>query len=290
MTTPSGKLAWGQAGAYDAIDDRSVISAVTGFRTGLVTLPVVTAGSGLNFTVKAGWAGIADCGDLTSAVVGSRSDQNVTALAGPATGSRTDYIWCDVQPDAGTWSLTVINATAAAGRSGLLIATLTVPANASLASQMTVAPAVPSLERRVLVAAFATETNTRTGNTWDTVGTPITAVATASPGRWYKVEFIATSPQIMSGGQNSLRAGIGYRAAGGADSSSVLQRSVTVSGVTNFPQQMVCQLMFRHPPASAAVSRNYDGRIWIVGSGSFRTCAVTNQGDALSMTVEDMGT
>ena len=34
MTTPTGKLAWGQANSYDAIDDRQVIAAVTRNRTG----------------------------------------------------------------------------------------------------------------------------------------------------------------------------------------------------------------------------------------------------------------
>jgi hypothetical protein len=291
MTTPSGKLMWGQAGAYDGVDDRAVIAAVSGFRTGLVNLPVITAGTGLNLTVRAGWAGIADCGDGTSAVVGARTDQTVTALPGPATGSRTDYIWCDVQPDAGTWSLTVINATAAAGRSGLPVATLTVPANASLASQMSIAPVTPSLERRMLAFATATETNTRTGNSFATVGAPvITPTVTCLPGRWYRVRFSANSIASLSGGPD-LRAAIGQRTPGQADAAATQVRGWTIAvPATNRPMGIEVTHTFLYPAASAPVQRQYDGRVWITGTGSLRTCYTSGINDGLQLSVEDMGT
>lgn len=290
MTTPTGKLAWGQAGAYDAIDDRSVIAALSGFRTGLVSPITVAVGTGLNMTVRGGWLAVAGCGDSTSAVVGSRTDQTVVGLPGPASGSRVDYIWCDVQPDSGTWSLSVINATAAAGRSGLALATLTVPANATAAAQFTIAAGDSTLERRVLAHAAASETNTRTGNTWETVGVIISATALAQPGRWYRVRFIATSPMTLTGA-NDMRMGIGFRPPGGPESASVLQRSLTIATPNlNHPMGASVDWVYRYPAGSAPASRQYDGRIWIVGSGSFRTCAVTNQGDPLTLTVEDLGT
>ena len=107
---PTGPLAWGQAGIYDAIDDRLVIAAVTRYRTGLTWPIEAAAGSGLNVIVRGGWVGVADCGDRTSAVVGSRVDTTITAIPGPATGSREDLIWVDTQPDAGTWVMRVITA------------------------------------------------------------------------------------------------------------------------------------------------------------------------------------
>lgn len=282
---------WGQAGAYDGIDDRSVIATVTGYRTGLATLPVITAGSGLNLTVKAGWAAIVDCGDLTSAVVGARSDQTVTALAGPATGTRADLIWCDVQPDAGTWSLSVINATAAAGRTGLALATLTVPANASLASQMTVAPGAPALERRLLGYNGKTETSTRTGNSWSAATTLVNVTAWAMPGHWYRVVFTALSPAMISGGPD-MRFGIGFRPAGGSEASSVAQRHASVAMSTARPVATIFDWTFQYPPGSAPAQRQYDGRMWITGTGSYRTCyssGISGFGDQLSLTVEDLG-
>src|SRR5580704_3202081 len=108
MTTPTGKLAWGQAANYDASDDRAVITAVTAGRVGLVRPVVVAAGAGLQVIIRGGWVGVASCDDLTSAVVGSREEHVVTAVPGPASGSREDVVWCDTNPDEGTWELSVI--------------------------------------------------------------------------------------------------------------------------------------------------------------------------------------
>jgi hypothetical protein len=289
MTTPSGKLMWGQAGAYDGIDDRSVIAAVTGGRIGPMTPITVTPGTGLNLTVKAGWLGIAPCGDSTSAVVGSRVDQTVTGLAGPASGTRTDYVWCDVQPDLATWSLTVINASAAAGRSGIPLATLTVPANATLASQFTIATTDTTLERRLLASVGTTDTSTRTATSWVSAGTVISAVATVQPGRYYRVRLITDSFMALGAAATAARGGIGYRVAGGADASSALYRSSCLALPSpNQPEQLIVEYVFRHPPGSAAVARNFDGRFW-VGGGSFQVCGRTDGGAALTMSVEDLG-
>jgi hypothetical protein len=189
MTTPTGRLAWGQAGVYDAIDDRAVIAAVTGGRTGLVGTISVAAGSGLNVVIDGGWLGVADCGDGTSGVVGTGQNTVVQANPGNPTGERIDLIWCDVEPDEGAWSLVVIPQAEAAGRPGIPVATIRVPANASLAAQMDIRPGDVTLDRRLLAVGEFTETNTRTGQTWDTVGTCAWCVATCLPGRWYRVRF-----------------------------------------------------------------------------------------------------
>lgn len=290
MTTPTGRLAWGQAGVYDAIDDRAVIAAVTGYRTGLVRPVQVTAGSGLNVVIAGGWLGVADCGDQTSAVVGSLIESAVQAIPGPPAGERVDYVWCDVEPDDGLWLLSVIPAAEAAGRPGIPVATIIVPANAALAAQMDIRPAGAMLERRLAGYAAASETNVRVGGTWQSVGNCITAVARAEPGRWYRVRFTANSPMITSGGQ-SLRIGVGYRAAGSIDTSSVLQRGAVLATVANNTAQAVAlDWVFQHPPGAAPADRNYDGRIWIAGTGGqFRTCAVLDLGDPLTLTVEDLG-
>jgi hypothetical protein len=47
------------------------------------------------------------------------------------------------------------------------------------------------------------------------------------------------------------------------------------------------EAMFKH--TAAPIERRFEGRIWIAGNGSFRTCAVTTQGPALVISVEDMG-
>jgi hypothetical protein len=257
MTTPSGLLMWGQAGAYDAINDRSVIAAVTGGRTGIVGLVTATAGSGLQITVKGGWAGIAACGDGTSAVVGSTTDQVVTCNPGPASGSRTDYIWCDVQPDNGTWSLTVVDAS--------------------------------TLERRLLASVGTTDTVTRTATAWAGATTVVTAVATCLPGHYYRVRAITDSFMGVAAGSIDGRGGIGYRAAGAADATSVLMRSTCIAlPAINRPTALAVEYVFGHPAGSAPVARNFDARYWIA-AGSFRVCGRTDQGAALTLSIEDMG-
>lgn len=141
MTTPSGLLSWGQGGTYDAVDDRAVITALANTRQGLVTAVKLTAGTGLNVTIAPGWLGVANCGDSTMAVVGSRSTLSVAVPAGPATGSATYYLWCDVNPDAATWTINVITPAQSTGRSGILLGTVVAPANSNTAAAMTLTPA-----------------------------------------------------------------------------------------------------------------------------------------------------
>ncbi len=143
MTTPSGLLQWGQAGQYNAVDDRMVITALANGRRGLVAPPKLAAGSGLLVTVPAGWLAVVSCADGTAAVVGSRLAVAVTVPAGPATGSLTSYIWCDIDPDDATWSISVITPAQATGRTGVQLGTVVANAGQNTAAAMTITSAPP---------------------------------------------------------------------------------------------------------------------------------------------------
>jgi hypothetical protein len=292
MTTPTGKLAYGQAGSYDAIDDRAVIRALSNDRTGLVGATEVAAGSGLYVTVAGGWLGVADCGDRTTAVIGSQAASVVEASPGPPTGTREDVIWVDVDPDEGNWAVSVIPASAAAGRPGLAVGSITVPANATLASQMTIRPGEATLERRLWYAEF-TETNVRSGSTWDSVGNQAWVQVTCEPGRLYRVRFTCTSPMALTSQYHPPggRIGVGMRPVGADDAASQMLRAGVIAWpIVNAAQHAQVEHIFRHPPNAAPIARWFDGRVWIAGVGTFRVAAVTAQGPPIVISVEDMGT
>ena len=134
MTMPSGLLQWGQAGVYNAVDDRMVITALTNGRTGMARPVTLNAGNGLNVILRGGWLAIAAAGDGTSVVAGARDDVTFTVPAGGAS-ARNDILWCDVSPDQATWTLALISQSQVAGRAGIQLGTISVPAGASLASQ-----------------------------------------------------------------------------------------------------------------------------------------------------------
>jgi hypothetical protein len=142
MTTPTGLLAWGQAGNYNGIDDRLVLRALTELTPaplfGVALPPTLSAGSGLTINIGA-WNAIVDCGDGTSAVIGSRSATTCAETAGGAS-QRTDYIWADINPDGATWTINVITQAAASGRTGIQLGTVVVPAGAATAAAMTITP------------------------------------------------------------------------------------------------------------------------------------------------------
>lgn len=140
MTTPGGALMWGQAGSYAAPDDRMVITALARGQTGLAKPLALTAGTGLNVLLGAGWLAIADCGDTTLAAIGSRVQQTVAANPGDPGASRNDVLWADINPTTGAYSLVIIPASSVSGRQGIQLASITVPANANLASAMTLTP------------------------------------------------------------------------------------------------------------------------------------------------------
>lgn len=295
MTTPQGLLKWGQAGIYNGVDDREVIRAVTRFRTGLVWPAVVRTGSGLQIILDGGWLGVADCGDRSSAVVGSRADLVVNAAPGPPTGQRVDLLWCDVHPDDATWELVVIPQAQAAGRPGMPLATITVPANATLASQMGIVPADATLERRILNYREFNDTRTVTAQTWGTAPTVAwTWEVRTEPGQWYRVVFDAHSVQVNSGSLD-LKIGIGWHAAGTSDNTSVLMRAAAISCPRlGWPNAARVEYIFRHPVNAAASVRQWDGRIWASGASQFRVQGTTslvgaNPGPGLVITVEDIG-
>lgn len=138
MTTPTGLLMWSQPSTYDAVDDRLVITALAGGATGVVQAVTMTAGTGLTVNLSP-WLALASCDDGTLAVAGDQQTSAITETAGGGT-ARTDLLWCDTAPDTGAWTLSLISAAQATGRSGVLLGQITVPANASLASQMTFTP------------------------------------------------------------------------------------------------------------------------------------------------------
>src|SRR5262245_28799635 len=106
----SGLLEWGQSGHYAAWDDRQVVTALGGKRTGVVTPVTMTAASGLNIAVSQGWLAVADAGDGTLAVVSSPIALQVPAAPGGA-APRTDELWCQISnPDTATWTLAVVPA------------------------------------------------------------------------------------------------------------------------------------------------------------------------------------
>jgi hypothetical protein len=289
---PTGPLAWGQGGIYDAIDDRLVIAAVTRYRTGLTWPIEAAAGTGLNVIVRGGWVGVADCGDRTSAVVGARVDTTVTAIPGPGTGSREDLIWVDTQPDQGTWIMRVITAAEAVGRFGLQIGLIIVPANATLASQMDIRPVGASLERRLMLQnVFSQVGANRNEQTWGDAAVNTFAIGHVplEPGQWYKAKFTANSPMAVSGTLHG-RIGIGMRTEGQPANASDLGRANVIAyRQLGAAQAAEVEWVFRHPPGSAEVRRMFDGRIWAAGTGTFNVQTIANQGPGLQITVEDIG-
>jgi hypothetical protein len=136
--TVTGLLMWGQAGSYDAISDREVITALADNRVGVQRRPTFSAGSGMTVNVSP-FRAIVSTGDGTACVVATHDPVAVIPAAGPASGSRTDVVWIDVDPDAAQWSLALVPEVSTVGRLGVRLGTITVPANANLASQCTFA-------------------------------------------------------------------------------------------------------------------------------------------------------
>jgi hypothetical protein len=286
---PTGLLAWGQAAAYDAADDRAVIAAVTGGRTGLGRTAEVRAGGGLALVVSAGWVGVAACGDGTSAVVGSRLDQVVAAAPGPASGTRDDVLWCDVEPDEGQWSLAVIPAPDAAGRPGLAVAWITVPAGANTAAQMDIRPAEATLERRVLALAKGQDSNQVTGLTWSSARELLTVEVVEQPGRFYRVRFTATSV-LKNTGSLEGRIGIGTRLTGQPNTTSVLTRATPIQwAALGRAVGADIEHVYKHTQP-VPVARTWDAKMWVFGSGGLTPSWVTQEGSPLDLSVEDLGT
>jgi hypothetical protein len=298
MTTPTGRLAWAQAQSYDAVDDRAVITALARGKVGLVRPPEVLAAGGLNLTVRGGWLGVASCGDRTLAVVGDRADNVVQANPGPGTGSREDVIWCDTHPDEGFWELVVLTAAQAAGRPGIPLAGLVVPANANLASQMTIIPMDASLDRRLLsYSTFVAVVQPGMGWNYGTWGQAVSTTCASipcemEPGQWYRVRFVARNLDVIQGPSLIGRIGCGYRTAGQGPETAVIAAETCVGyGAINRPTMAMVEWVFRHAKTDQRVSRVFDGRVWHEGSGIYRLGSRTGGGNTphLVLTVEDVG-
>lgn len=143
MTTPTGLLTWGQAGNYNAVNDRLVIRGLAGPSFfGLVQAPTLAAGSGLAVNIGP-WIAIVDCGDGTSAVIGSTANASINETAGGAS-QRTDVLWADINVDATSqWSLSWLPSPVS-GRTGVALGTAVVPASAATAAAMTFTPGAAS--------------------------------------------------------------------------------------------------------------------------------------------------
>jgi len=190
--TVSGLLAWGQAGNYNGIDDRLVIAALAaGGRSsgGLVVPPTFTAQTGLTFAIGP-WMAIADCGDGTKAVIGSRTTQTIDETAGGGS-ARADVVWADISPDAATYTIGLITEAAMAGRSGVFLGLVLVPAGANSAAAMDLRPG----GARVLGMRKATQPNlTITQQTWRTWAQMTIPAYDAEVGAVYDLE-------VWGGGQ-----------------------------------------------------------------------------------------
>jgi hypothetical protein len=302
VTMPMGKLAWGQAGNYDASDDRAVITAVTAGRVGLVRPVVASAGAGLAVIIRGGWVGVASCEDFTSGVVGTRDELVVQANPGPGTGSREDVVWCDTNPEEGTFQLSVRTRADAAGRTGIPLVWITVPANANLANQMNLRPVDASIERRLMAYQPRNDTAVRTSTSFlASAGFECpSGDVTMEPGQWYRVRYVTNSAQLVAAPNGfrengELRIGIGYRAAGQAPASSVLAREAAfnfsfIGGVTPGYQQAEVEWVFRHSVTDTRFDRVFTGRMWSINSGTqFRVNGSGLAGSPQVITVEDIG-
>lgn len=180
---PYGLLMWGQAGIYNAVDDRMIIAALSDSMIGVVRPTSLTPGPGLTLNVAAGWLGVADCGDGTSAVVGSRQTHSLTETGGPPSGTRIDHVWIDTLPNDGEWEMRLVPEGQTIGRPGMSLGRVIVPAGANLASQMTFDRLVPTIGRHA--DALLRRVN---GTTWTNIS-PDYPIAPTSirPARTFRV-------------------------------------------------------------------------------------------------------
>jgi len=299
---PGGKLAWGQGANYDAADDRAVITAVTGGRIGLVRPVYVRAGSGLQVIIEGGWVGVASCDDLTSAVIGTRDELVVQANPGPATDSRTDYVWADTNPDEGTFELRVITPAQAGGRSGIPLATITAPANSNTSAAMTLRSVDAAIERRLMAYQFRNDTAVRQSTSFAaSSGFELASQEVRmEPGQWYRVRFVTNSAQLVAAPSGfrengECRIGIGYRTAGQAAVVAQLAREAAfnfsyVGGVTPGYQQAEVEWIFRHAISDVRFDRVFSGRMWSIINGvQFRVNGTGVAGNPQMISVEDIG-
>jgi hypothetical protein len=194
-----GILAWGQSGAYNGVDDREVILALYASgrgqpRGGLVIAPTLVAGSALSFTIGA-WAAVVDCGDGTKAVIGSRATTSIDISAGGGS-ARADVLWADINPDAATYQVGIITEAAMAGRAGVYLGLILVPAGAGTSAACDPHPA----NARVLGMGKATFPETNSNKLATTTHSQYTIPAyDAEVGAVYQLELWGSGVNGASG-------------------------------------------------------------------------------------------
>ena len=210
MTMPTGLLEWGQAGQYNGIDDRSAIAALyqaAGGLGGLVVPPTLTAGAGLAVTVGP-WSAIADCGDGTRAVIGSRASTTFNETAGGAS-ARVDVVWADINPDNATWTLSLITEAAMGGRAGVFLGLIFVPASASTSAAMQLNPGNARMLGPWGKAQFPLLTVS--GTAWGNLASMMIPAYDSDVGAVYEIEAWGNGTTSASGTRQtlSLRANFG---------------------------------------------------------------------------------
>jgi hypothetical protein len=100
----------------------------------------MTAGQGFGITVDAGWLAIADCGDGTVAVLTSPIGHAVFALPGDDDDERTDELWAEITDVESAQFRLGVHPSGEQARLGVLLGTITVPAGATEAADMTLTP------------------------------------------------------------------------------------------------------------------------------------------------------
>ena len=135
---PTGLLRWGQVGKYTAWDDRQVITALAGARTGIVRPVGLAPAQGLGVTIDAGWLAVAPAGDGTVCVLTTPNALLIQAAPG-GSAARTDEIRAVVtNPETALWQIIVLPQ--GTGSGGIVLGWIDVPANAVSSAAMTLRP------------------------------------------------------------------------------------------------------------------------------------------------------
>lgn len=223
---PAGPLLYGQAGVYDAIDDRLLVTTLSVGTVGLVRPPTLTPGAGLFVNIGA-WHGVADCEDGTLAVIGSRDTEAIEVPAGGAS-QRVDVLFADIDPDAGRWRADLYTEAEAATRAGLILGRITVPAGANGSAQFSLQPATVALAR---VRAVYSTANDQVAGFANRALQPMSGVLRVQAGRQYW--FRSSAHAVCNAGANNSSM---YWILGGTATVSVFRGHVQWNGPG---QQMV---------------------------------------------------
>lgn len=277
MSTPSGILAWGQAGSYDAVDDRAVIAALAGRAAGLVVPPTLTPGAGLAVNIGR-WSAIVDAGDGTKGVIGSRDAAPIAIPAGGAS-VRTDVIWADIDPDAGTWTLDLYTPAQAAGRAGVSLGTVTVPPGANSSAAMDLRPG----SVRLSGAQPATFPNTvLTQAAWTTLASFTIPANDAVPGAIYELELWGNGQQA-----STIRQTLGLRGQLGGQIQAGLTYGTTAYSAVSVFFRMVARL--RVICMTAGPAGTFRSSIESISSEFETNLSPTNNNMAAGFSCESVG-